>query len=239
MTHTLELRLPGQANRTIDIEPATVLLCDDGDVATRWLRALATAGMQVLDPAAAPRSTVSELVARQADVAVLPHVLRTLGLPDELVSWRFPDLDPVRRIMAWSVVALASTQRLLAVEITRLVASPFERAHLLAHLRRISERFDVLIAVIISDPALVSSAGSHLLVVSGDEVVESGPAREVVMAPTSEALLERLRATPIAHPLAMQVRRLQGAPQALPFAATLVELPDEDSIAMAGGEETA
>lgn len=237
MTHTLDLRVPGQASRSLVLEHATVILCDDAEAAGRWLRACAAAGMFELDPTAAPRSTVAELVARQGETSVLPHVLRTLGLAEESAEWRFSDLDPVRRVLAWSVVGLARSERLLIVDLARLSATPFERAHLLAHLRRLGERFEALVVCLITDPALISTAGQHLLVVSRDAIAESGPARDLVLAPTSEVLIERLSATPIAHPLAMQMRRLQGAQQALPFAATLVELPDEDSIAMAGGEE--
>ena len=238
MARDLELRLAKQRT-TVTIEPATVVLCDNAAHATRVAKAFADAGATVIDGADTSRGTVAGQFGRKADAAHIASVTAGLQLPADVGDWRPRDLSLLQRVLAASLVAAVAGDALIAFDLTHIAASPFDVAHVFAHAARVRAIGKADVVMLIADPAFISSAGTHLVVLVGDAVVESGAVSTVLANPSSEALTSRLEATPIASPLAMQLRRVQRAStQRVDYSHTqIIALPTRDSIALAGGDE--
>ncbi len=142
-------------------------------------------------------------------------------------------------MLSASLLALVEGIDLLVFDVAQIATAPFDVAHTFAHLRRVRTASGAHVIALIADPALISTAGANLIVVSGDAIVESGPTSQLLASPSSDALLQRLQSTPIPSPLAMQLRRVQRASTTpVNYSNTqIITLPTRDSIALAGGDE--
>lgn len=234
----LDLRV-GRAELRLPCDARTVVLCDDAAHAQRMLAALAAAGVEVIRTDAAPRGTVADQFQRNVDADLVQRVLTELQLDEALLEWRPRDLGPLQRMVAATVVALVRGVDPIAFDAVSGATTPFEAAHLCGHLRRVAEAMGTATIAVIADAALITSAGTHLVVLDGDTVAEAGAVSTLLGHPASDALRLRLEATPIASPLAMQMRRVQRvATRPVNYAHTaIIELPTEESIALAGGDE--
>lgn len=238
MSRELEIRLAKQ-RITMAIEQSTVLLCDDAAHATRIAKAIADAGATLIDGAGAARSTVASQFGRKVDADRVASTIAALHLPEDVLDWRPRDLSALQRLLADSLIAVEASTELIVFDVTHVAASPFDVAHAFAHIARVRATSGAHVLVLVADPAFISSAGSHLVVVSSDTVAESGAVSELLARPTTDVLLRRLEATPIASPLAMQLRRVQRtATSRVNYSHTqIITLPTQDSIALAGGDE--
>ena len=238
MTRELQLRL-GRTSIDVPFEVRTVVLCDDVPSARTLVEACVAAGVRGIRADEGSRSTVSELIPKRTDEAVVERVRTTLRLEEDVLQWRPRESGPLQRLIAASLLALIGGADGLVFDLTTMSGSAFDAAHACAHLRRIAEGLGVPVIAVIADPALISSAGSHLVVVSGDAVVESGSVASLLAEPRSDALRQRLEATPVPNPMAMQMRRVQRvATRPVNYAhTTIIDLPTQDSVALAGGEE--
>lgn len=237
MTHELTLKL-GKQRPQVVLEPRTVVLCNDAADAARTAKAVADAGGTLLAAADPARGTVRDQLPKKSDPARVQDLCAQLHLPEDVLEWRPRDTDALHRLVAETVVALVADARVLVFDCSELT-SPFDVAHLCAHMRRTALAFDVTVVAVVWDAALISSAGTHLIVMDADAVAETGPAIALLANPRSDALQQRLAATPIASPLAMQMRRVQRvATEPVNYAhTTIIALPTRDTIALAGGDE--
>jgi len=238
MTQLLEVRF-GKSRIPLTIEHSTVVLCDNAAHAERMARALQAAGALVIAGADAPRGTVSDQLGRKRDRDPIDRAIASLQVPEDILDWRPRDLAPLQRMLAASLVAAVAGTNPLVFDVSHIVASPFDVAHVFGHLRRLRAAFAADVIALVADPALISSAGDHLIAMEGDAVAESDLVAECLARPGSESLLHRLEATPIASPLAMQLRRVQRASTTpVNYSHTqIITLPTQDSIALAGGDE--
>jgi len=238
MALTLEVRL-GRTRMELTIEQSTVVLCDDAAHASRMAKALADTAAHVIDGADAPRGTVADQFGRRADRDAIVRAIAALRLPEDALDWRPRELPTLHRMLAASLVAAVGGVDPIAFDVTRVAASPFDVAHVFGHVRRLRAAFPSHVAVLVSDPSHISSAGDHLIAMDGDTVAEAGPVPQCLARPSSESLLRRLESTPIPSPLAMQLRRVQRAStQPVNYSHTqIITLPTRDSIALAGGDE--
>ena len=238
MTRDLAVRL-GRTTMSIPIERRTVILCDDVSKARAVVDACVGAGVRGVRADEGSRSTVQESIPRRTDEALIERVRTALRLDADILQWRPRESSPLQRLIAASFLALAAGADTLVFDLTTMADSAFDAAHACAHLRRIADGLDVAVMAVIADPALLSSAGTHLVVVSEDAVVESGPVAALLAAPRSDALRRRLEATPVPNPMAMQMRRVQRvATRPVNYAhTTIIDLPTADSVTLAGGEE--
>lgn len=228
----------GKTRSVLQVERRTVVLCDTAAAATRMAKAFAEEGV-LIDGADAPRGTVRDQLPKRFDANRAIDICAALRRDESVLDWRPRESGALQRMVAATVVALAHDAQLLVFDLAGLAGSPFDVAHACAHMRRTSMEFDVTVVAVIADPALISSAGAYLIVCAGDVVVESGPVETLLARPASDTLLARLEATPIASPVAMQMRRVQRmATQSVNYAhTTIIHLPTQDSIALAGGDE--
>lgn len=236
----LGLRLAKSAI-AVEVDTHTVFLADDAAHARRIVDALAATGAIAIRGDDGARGRVADLLPRQAGADAVQRILHELQLDEALLDWRLRDTGPLQRMVAATVLALASGADLLAFDVAGTVRSPFDAATVCAHMRRVVSAFGVTVIAVIDDPALITSAGTHLVAFQGDAVAESGAVGITLARPRSDALLARLEATPIASPVAMQMRRVQRlATQPVNYAhTTIIALPTADSVALAGGEEDA
>lgn len=238
MTRLLELRL-GKGRVPLTIEHSTVMLCDNAAHAALLAKALHVAGALVIDGSDAPRGTVSDHLGRKRDRDPIDRAIASLQVPEDILDWRPRDLAPLQRMLAASLVAAVAGTDPVVFDVSHIVASPFDVAHVFGHLRRLRASFPADVVALVADPALISSAGDSLIAMDGDAIAEAGLVAECLARPASESLLHRLQATPIASPLAMQLRRVQrAATKPVNYAHTqIITLPTQDSIALAGGDE--
>lgn len=232
------LRL-GKALVDVAVEARTVVLCDDAPGASRMAKAFIEAGAVAVDTADWPRGTVREHLPKRLGAEQVQKICDALRLDPAVLEWRPREADALHRMVASTLIGLAREATALVFDLTPLAGSPFDIAHTCAHMRRVASEFDVTVIAIITDPALITSAGSHLVAVAGSEVVEAGSVVGVLARPVSEHLIRRLESTPIPSPMAMQMRRVQRvATHPVNYAhTTIIQLPTSDSIALAGGEE--
>lgn len=238
MERELRLRF-GRQSVEVGIGRRTAVLCDDRDHAQRVSRAIAEGGSTLIDGVESGRGSVRDQLGRRADAETVARVLASLHLEDSVLDWRPRELGALQRMLSASFLALVQGASLLAFDLAAVSASPFDVAHLFGHLRRIAASFDCAVVAVIADAALISSAGEHLVVMAADAVAETGATADVLANPASGALLRRLEATPIASPLAMQMRRVQrAATQPVNYAHTqIIVLPTQESMALASGDE--
>ena len=215
-----------------------VVLCENILAAATAAKALAEAfDTRVISASSDVRGTLRDAVGKR-DRATLERVLHVLGLDDDALEWRLKDVSPLRRVLAAAVTAVANADRVLVFELGSFTAMPFDLAHVFRHIHALHVGFGVPVVVVIVDPALISSAGTHLSVLTERGIIESAPVIDALADPQSEDLLRRLLATPVPNPLAMQQRRVQrAATTTVNYAHTqIVQLPTADSIALAGGD---
>lgn len=237
MTRELTIRWSRQT-LALPLALRTVLLCDDVEHARQAVAATQAAGATVIPGADGIRGRVSEQLPKRSDPAAVERVREALRLEPDVLDWRPRDSSLLQRTLAETMVALVSAADLLVFDLTRFEGSPFDVAHACAFLRRVSAQFDVTLVAVIADAALVTSAGSHLVVLDQSGIAEAGDVAQVLADPQSDALRQRLAATPIPSPVAMQMRRVQRvATRPVNYAhTTIVELPTSESIALAGGD---
>lgn len=216
----------------------SVLLCDGVEQARQAAAAMQAAGAIVIPGADGTRGRVAEQLPKRSDQAAVERVREALRLDADVLEWRPRDSSLLQRTLAETLVALVSAADLLVFDLTRFEGSPFDVAHACAFLRRVSAQFDVTLVAVIADAALVSSAGSHLVVLDESGIAEAGEVAQVLADPQSDALRQRLEATPIPSPVAMQMRRVQRVTtRPVNYAhTTIIELPTLESIALAGGD---
>ena len=232
------LRL-GRTDTTVQVDRRTVVLVDDAARARTLVDALAAGGLRAVHADDGGRGTVQDLLPRRADASEVERVRAALHLDDDVLQWRLRDSGPLHRLLAASFVALASGADGIVVDLSAVAASAFDAAHACSHLRRAAESLGATVVAVVPDAALLSSAGTHLVVVAGDAVVESGPVASLLAQPQSDALVRRLEATPVPNPMAMQMRRVQRVTtRPVNYAhTTIIDLPTQDSVALAGGED--
>lgn len=229
----------GRQRSQVAIGRRTAILCDSTGHARRVAQAVADGGTLLINGADGARGSVRDQLGRRVDADRIGRVLSELHLDEAVLEWRPRDLPVVQRMLAASVIALVQDARMLAFDLAPISASPFDVAHLFSHLRRIATSFDCSVIAVVADPAFITSAGEHLVVLQGDAVVEAGPSAELLARPTSDALLQRLEATPVPSPMAMQMRRVQRVATApVNYSHTqIIVLPTQDSVALASGDE--
>jgi len=238
MLRELELKI-ARHPITLRVDVSSVVLCENAGHAARIAHALSATGARIIDGSESGRGTLPEHLGRRFAVDRAAHVIDKLHLPQDILEWRTRDLTVLQRMLVASLGAVLADVDLIVFDVTKLAASPFDVAHAFAHLARLRSNVPAHIIALIADPALLSSAGSYLVVMHGDEVVESGALADLLARPASEPLQQRLAQTPIASPLAMQLRHVQRASTtAVNYAHTqIIALPTKDSVALAGGEE--
>lgn len=217
-----------------------VVLCETQEQAISAAKALAAAfDVDVIDCADDARGTLRDRFGKRG-VGLIPNVLGVLRLDDDALEWRLKDVSPLRRLLADVVRALVNGDRILIFELATFTAMPFDLAHVYRHINAVSTAFALPIVVVIVDPALISSSGQHLTVLTADGIVESATVAQALADPQSPQLLARLEATPVPNPLAMQQRRVQrAATRPVNYAHTqIVQFPTADAIALAGGDIT-
>ena len=229
----------GKQALNLALEQRTVILCDNEEEAQRMAAALQSAGGTLIDGSEVARGTVAEQLPRRTDSERVSRIRSALRLDEDVLSWRLRDSGPLQRMVAMTLLALVREQDLLVFEFSELAGSPFDIAHACAHMRRVALEFPVTLVAVIADPALISSAGAHLLVIAQGQLVEAGAVGSTLAHPQSDALLQRLEATPIPSPMAMQMRRVQRVTTTpINYAhTTIIQLPTQESIALAGGDE--
>lgn len=215
-----------------------VVLCMDQDQALRAARAIAAAfGARVINGSDDVRGTLRDAFGK-ASAERVRAVLAALGFDEDALEWKLKQLSPMRRLLAGAAASVVSGASALVFELGSFTAMPFDLAHVYRHIHVLHTTFDIPCIVVIVDPALISSSGSQLTVLSDEGVVERAPVADALRNPQSELLLMRLEATPVPNPLAMQQRRVQrAATRPVNYANTqIVQLPTTDAIALAGGD---
>ena len=234
----LTVRL-GKQQIALSLAPRSVLLCDNVEQAQRMAVAMRAAGATLIDGSDGTRGRVAEQLPKRIDEAAVQRIRLALRLDEDILNWRPRDSSPLQRMLSETLVALAGGADLLVFDVSPFASSPFDTAHVCAFMRRVATEFMVTVAAVVSDAALIASAGAHLIVCTDEGVVEAGDVGSVLADPRTEALRQRLEATPIASPVAMQMRRVQRVTvQPVNYAhTTIIQLPTQDSIALAGGDE--
>lgn len=215
-----------------------VVLCDDVAAAATAAKALAAAfGTRVISGSDDVRGKLGDGFGKALPDQV-DRIMQVLQLDEDAPEWRLKDVSPLRRLLAATVAAVSDGDQVLVFELGSFSAMPFDLAHVFRHVAALHAVMSLHIIVVIVDPALISSAGTHLSVLSGRGIIESSTVADALADPRSEELLHRLLATPVPNPLAMQQRRVQRAATApVNYAHTqIVQLPTADSIALAGGD---
>lgn len=215
-----------------------VVLCDDQSQALQAARALAEAfGVRVVSGNDDVRGSFRDAVGK-VDADRMRAVLACLQLDDDALEWKLKQVSPMRRVLATAAAAISAEEPVLVFELGSFIAMPFDLAHVYRHIHVLHATFGTPCIVVIVDPALISSSGTHLTVLVDDGIVERAPVADALRDPRSEVLLHRLQATPVPNPLAMQQRRVQrAATRPVNYANTqIVQLPTQDAIALAGGE---
>lgn len=228
----------GKERLTFDATGRDVVLCNDRAQAVQAAKALADAfGTNVISGSDDLRGTLRDAVGK-APTPRVHEVLATLRLNDDALEWKLKLVSPLRRVLAGAAAAVAAGERTLVFELGSFVAMPFDLAHLYRHIHVLHTTFNVSCVLVIVDPALISSSGTHLTVLTETGIVERAPVQEALRDPKSDVLLARLEATPVPNPMAMQQRRVQRAKtRPVNYANTqIVQLPTADSIALAGGD---
>lgn len=217
-----------------------VVLCDSREDGLRAAKAIAAAlGVTVISGTDDVRGTFRDRLPKEGRDRV-PQVLDALGLDDDALEWRLKDASPLRRLLAAAAAGVLAGERALVVELGSFTAMPFDLAHVYRHLRQLHSGFGIRIVVVIVDPALISSSGDYLTVLTERGIEEAAAVRDALADPQSARLLARLEATPVPNPLAMQQRRVQRArTNAVNYSHTqIVQLPTADATALAGGDIT-
>ena len=215
-----------------------VVLCETQEQAIAVAKALAAAfDVDVIDGDDDARGTLRDRFGKRG-ASLIPNVLDVLRLDEDALEWRLKDVSPLRRLLADVVRALANGDRVLVVELATFTAMPFDLAHVYRHINAVASAFALPVIVVVVDPALISSSGQHLTVLTADGIVESAPVAQALADPQSPQLLARLEATPVPNPLAMQQRRVQrAATRPVNYAHTqIMQFPTADAIALAGGD---
>lgn len=224
----------------IELHDRDVVLCESQEQAVAAAKAIASAfDVDVIDGDDDARGTLRDRFGKRG-TALIPKVLSTLQLDQDALEWRLKDVSPLRRLLADIVRSLANDDAVLVYELATFTAMPFDLAHVYRHINAVHAAFGVPVIVVIVDPALITSSGQYLTVLTADGIVESAPVAQALADPRSEHLLTRLEATPVPNPLAMQQRRVQRAStRPVNYAHTqIVQLPTADAIALAGGDVT-
>lgn len=224
----------------IELHDRDVVLCESQEQAVAAAKAIASAfDVDVIDGDDDARGTLRDRFGKRG-TALIPKVLSTLQLDQDALEWRLKDVSPLRRLLADIVRSLANDDAVLVYELATFTAMPFDLAHVYRHINAVHAAFGVPVIVVIVDPALITSSGQYLTVLTADGIVESAPVAQALADPQSEHLLTRLEATPVPNPLAMQQRRVQRAStRPVNYAHTqIVQLPTADAIALAGGDVT-
>ena len=224
----------------IELHDRDVVLCASQEQAVAAAKAIASAfDVDVIDGDDDARGTLRDRFGKRG-TALIPKVLSTLQLDQDALEWRLKDVSPLRRLLADIVRSLVNDDAVLVYELATFTAMPFDLAHVYRHINAVHAAFGVPVIVVIVDPALITSSGQYLTVLTADGIVESAPVAQALADPQSEHLLTRLEATPVPNPLAMQQRRVQRAStRPVNYAHTqIVQLPTADAIALAGGDVT-
>ena len=230
----------GKQRIAIELHDRDVVLCESQEKAVAAAKAIASAfDVDVIDGDDDARGTLRDRFGKRG-TALIPKVLSTLQLDQDALEWRLKDVSPLRRLLADIVRSLANDDAVLVYELATFTAMPFDLAHVYRHINAVHAAFGVPVIVVIVDPALITSSGQYLTVLTADGIVESAPVAQALADPQSEHLLTRLEATPVPNPLAMQQRRVQRAStRPVNYAHTqIVQLPTADAIALAGGDIT-
>ena len=217
-----------------------VVLCETQAQAVAAAKALADAfDTNVINCDDDVRGTLRDRFGKRG-AALVPNVLAALQLDQDALEWRLKDVSPLRRLLSDIVRSLADGDSVLVFELASFTAMPFDLAHVYRHIQAVHTAFNLPVIVVIVDPALITSSGQHLTVLTTEGVVESAPVVQALADPQSKQLLTRLEATPVPNPLAMQQRRVQrAATRPVNYAHTqIVQLPTADAIALAGGDVT-
>lgn len=238
MMHELSVRI-GKQQMAMSLAPRSVILCDNTEQAQRMAAALRAAGATLIDGSDGSRGRVGEQLPKRIDASSVQRIRVALRLDEDILDWRPRDSSALQCMLSETLVALAGGADLLVFDLSPFAASPFDTAHACAFMRRVATEFMVTVAAVVSDAALIASAGAHLIVCTDDGIVEAGDVGSVLASPRTDVLRQRLEATPIASPVAMQMRRVQRASvQPVNYAhTTIIQLPTQDSIALAGGDE--
>lgn len=230
----------GKQRLPFEVHGRDIVLCDNVTDALTAAKALAAAfDTRVISGSDDVRGTLRDGFGK-ADQSTIARVMQLLQLDDDALEWRLKDASPLRRLLAAAAAAAVKGDAVLLFELASFTAMPFDLAHVFRHLHALHTGLGLQIVAIIVDPALISSAGTHLSVLTGRGVVESAEVAAALADPQSEELLQRLLATPVPNPLAMQQRRVQrAATTVVNYSHTqIVQLPTADSIALAGGDVT-
>lgn len=217
-----------------------VVLCESVEQAAAAARAIADAfDVDVIDCVDDVRGTLRDRFGKRGQHLV-PSVLAALRLDDDALEWRLKEVSPLRRLLSDIVRSLVNDDQVLVIELASFAAMPFDLAHCYRAIESVHAAFGKPIVVVIVDPALITSSGNHLTVLTATGIVEVGPASAALADPQSPELLARLEATPVPNPLAMQQRRVQRATtRPVNYAHTqITQRPTADAIALAGGELT-
>lgn len=230
----------GKQRLALELHGRDVVLCETQEQALLAAAALAAAfDVEIIDGAPDGRGTLRDRFGKRG-AALIPNVLEVLRLDDEALEWRLKDVSPLRCLLADIVRALATEDQVLIVELASFTAMPFDLAHVYRHINAVAAAFGLPVIVIVVDPALITSSGEHLTVLTADGIVESAPVAQALADPQSPQLLARLESTPVPNPLAMQQRRVQRATtRRVNYAHTqITPRPTADAIALAGGDVT-
>lgn len=228
----------GKARLHFELHGRDAVLCNDKEQATRAAKALATAlGTHVIGPDEDVRGTFRDLFPK-APAHPVHAVLSALQLGLDALDWKLKHASPLRRLLAATAAAVASGEPALVFQFATFPGTAFDRAYIYQQINALHLTFGVQVVVVIVDPALIASSGTHLTVLGEDGIAESASVTTALSDPRSDLLLARLQATPVPNPLAMQQRRVQrAATMPINFANTqVVQLPTADSIALAGGD---
>lgn len=228
----------GKQQLSMDVHGRDVVLCDSAEQAVQIAQSLAKAlGCTVISSAGGLRGTLRDRVPKAAGDEI-GRLLEALRLDEDALEWRLKDVSPLRRVLAGMVSAVLAGERTLVIELATFTAMPFDLAHIYRQLHAVHATFRIPIVAVVVDPALITSSGEFLTVMSEHGIVESGAVKDALADPQSGHLLARLESTPVPNPLAMQQRRIQrlGATTVNYSHTQIVQLPTADSIAMASGD---
>lgn len=214
-----------------------VVLCADAAQAGQAAQSLADAfDSRLISGVADVRGTLRDELGSKTERT--QAVLAALRLTDDALEWKLRHLTPMRRVLALAAAGVVTGGSALVFELGSFTAMPFDLAHVYRHIEVLHASFGIPCIVVIVDPALISSSGTHLTVLTEAGIVERAPVVEALRNPQSDELLARLESTPVPNPLAMQLRRVQRAStRPVNYANTqILQLPTADSIALAGGD---
>lgn len=230
----------GRQRLSFETRGRDVVLCDDLASATNAAKVIAAAfDVRVISGSDDVRGRLRDGLGK-ADQALIDRIMQALRLDDDALEWRLKDASALRRLLAAAAAAVAHGERVLVFELASFTAMPFDLAHVFRHINNLHATFSIPVIVVIVDPALISSSGTQLSVLTADGIIESSSVVDALADPKSAQLLLRLLATPVPNPLAMQQRRVQrAATSAVNYSHTqIVQLPTADAIALAGGDIT-